>query len=671
MPSRSQNHAAETQYEKHVDHDPSHINRNIQHKEALSLRLALGSILGPKRPFTPTSHSSSGTASPVHPAMFGSPGSPGMPPPPPNTTPIHAPDYLFPRGYHLPHTPSRLGQPDHMRDPAWPSGSPSSAPSSAPYSPHSSSAQSASPTDECPPVLALPPPVVEDPTSRMAAPTLHVPKPCSVSQTGPVPDVKRTTGSGSGTPKAKFLETLESKSAWDAFFTWRTLWLNLAIAERGLGLPISEEAIEQMKTNLHLTPEQFEIAAQEEKKRRHDVMAHVHTFGTVAPAAAGIIHLGATSCYVTDNADLIFLRTGLSYLIKSLGVLISRLSMFAEQYRDLPTLGFTHFQPAQLTTVGKRATLWIQELLWDLRNIQRARDDLGFRGVKGTTGTQASFLTLFDGDHAKVEALDKLVTELSGFSYAYPVTSQTYSRKVDIDVLAPLASLGATAHKIATDIRLLANLKEMEEPFESTQIGSSAMAYKRNPMRCERVCSLSRHLMVLHQNALMTASVQWFERTLDDSANRRITLPEAFLTADIVLSTLQNVSEGLVVYPKVIARRISQELPFMATENVIMAIVKAGGDRQEAHEHIRVLSHEAAHQVKNLGLENDLIERIRLDPYFDPIKGQLDALLDPSSFVGRAPEQVDAFLKDWVAPALAPAELQEAIQQSKKVELSV
>ncbi|KAG6905632.1 Phosphoribosylglycinamide formyltransferase [Tephrocybe rancida] len=446
-----------------------------------------------------------------------------------------------------------------------------------------------------------------------------------------------------------------------AFFTWRTLWLNLAIAERDLGLPVTEEAIKQMKANLRLTPEQFEIAAQEEKKRRHDVMAHVHTFGTVAPAAAGIIH----------NADLIFLRTGLTYLIKSLGVLISRLSVFAEQHRALPTLGFTHFQPAQLTTVGKRATLWIQELLWDLRNIKRARDDLGFRGVKGTTGTQASFLALFDGDHDKVEALDKLVTELSGFSYAYPVTSQTYSRKIDIDVLSPLASLGATAHKIATDIRLLANLKEMEEPFESTQIGSSAMAYKRNPMRCERVCSLSRHLMVLHQNALMTSSVQWFERTLDDSANRRITLPEAFLTADIVLSTLQNVSEGLVVYPMVIARRISQELPFMATENVIMAIVKAGGDRQEAHEHIRVLSHEAAHQVKNLGLENDLIDRIRLDPYFDPIKSQLDSLLDPASFVGRAPEQVDAFLKDWVAPALAPVELQEAIQQSKKVELTV
>ncbi|PFH45639.1 hypothetical protein AMATHDRAFT_71358 [Amanita thiersii Skay4041] len=455
------------------------------------------------------------------------------------------------------------------------------------------------------------------------------------------------------------------------FYTWRVLWLNLAIAEKQLGLPIPDEAVKQMKDNLQLDAEQFDIAAQEEKKRRHDVMAHVHTFGKVAPAAAGIIHLGATSCYVTDNADLIFLRQGLTYLIRSLAVLISRLSAFASQYRALPTLGFTHFQPAQLTTVGKRATLWIQELLWDLRNLERARDDIGFRGVKGTTGTQASFLALFDGDHEKVEELDRLVTKLCGFEYAYPVTSQTYSRKIDIDVLAPLASLGATAHKIATDLRLLANLKEIEEPFESTQIGSSAMAYKRNPMRSERVCSLARHLMVLHQNALMTSSVQWFERTLDDSANRRISLPEAFLTADIVLSTLQNISEGLVVYPNVIARRISQELPFMATENIIMAIVKQGGDRQEAHEKIRVLSHEAALQVKQLGLENDLIERVKKDPYFDPIKDELDALLDPNSFIGRAPEQVDVFLRDWVVPSLDKDELSEAIDKSAKVELSV
>ncbi|CCL99800.1 uncharacterized protein FIBRA_01824 [Fibroporia radiculosa] len=472
------------------------------------------------------------------------------------------------------------------------------------------------------------------------------------------------------------------------FHTWRKLWLNLAIAEKELGLQISDGAIEEMRANLHLTPEQFETAAQEEKKRRHDVMAHVHTFGQVAPAAAGIIHLGATSCYVTDNADLIFIREALTLLLKKLAVVIDRFSAFAAQYRDLPTLGFTHFQPAQLTTVGKRTTLWLQELLWDLRNIKRARDDIGFRGVKGTTGTQASFLTLFDGDHDKagnfesilqiifslsvqVEELDRLVTSLSGFGYAYPVTSQTYSRKIDVDVLAPLASFGATAHKLATDLRLLANLKEVEEPFESTQIGSSAMAYKRNPMRSERICSLARHLMVLQQNALMTSSVQWFERTLDDSANRRITLPEAFLTADIVLTTLQNVSEGLVVYPKVIARRISQELPFMATENIIMAMVKQGGDRQEAHEKIRVLSHEAAHQVKALGLENDLIARVRADPYFDLIKSQLDELLDPKSFIGRAPEQVDKFLKEWVQPALDDQELKASIQKGDKAELNV
>jgi len=453
--------------------------------------------------------------------------------------------------------------------------------------------------------------------------------------------------------------------------TWRELWLNLAIAEKELGLPIPDEAIEQMKNNLHLDRKQFEIAAEEEKKRRHDVMAHVHTFGVVAPAAAGIIHLGATSCYVTDNADLIFLRQALTFLISKISIVISRFTDFARQYKDMPTLGFTHYQPAQLTTVGKRATLWIQELLWDLRNIKRARDDLGFRGAKGTTGTQASFLTLFDGDHTKVEALDKRVTELCGFQYAYPVTSQTYSRKIDIDVLAPLASFGATAHKIATDIRLLANLKELEEPFESTQIGSSAMAYKRNPMRSERICSLSRHLMTLHQNAVMTSSVQWFERTLDDSANRRITLPEAFLTADVVLKTLQNVSEGLVVYPKVVERHILQELPFMATENIIMAIVKKGGDRQVAHEKIRVLSHQAAHQVKQLGLENDLIERVRADSYFDPIKEELDALLDPKSFIGRAPEQVEKFIEEWVKPALDNDESREGIEGGAKAELTV
>ncbi|EJT49990.1 adenylosuccinate lyase [Trichosporon asahii var. asahii CBS 8904] len=458
-------------------------------------------------------------------------------------------------------------------------------------------------------------------------------------------------------------------SAGTRFGTWRKLWLNLAIAEKELGLPISDKAIEQMKEHLELDEAQMKVAAEEEKKRRHDVMAHVHTFGTVAPEAAPIIHLGATSCFVTDNADLIFLRDGLDILLPKLAVVIARLSAFAEKYKDLPTLGFTHFQPAQLTTVGKRATLWIQELLWDLRNLERARNDLGFRGVKGTTGTQGSFLALFDGDHEKVKALDKRVTELSGFSYAYPVTGQTYSRKIDADVLGPLASFGASVHKMATDIRLLANLKEVEEPFEKDQIGSSAMAYKRNPMRCERLCSLARHLNVLQLNALQTSSVQWFERTLDDSANRRVTLPEAFLTADILLTTLQNVCEGLVVYPAVIARRISQELPFMATENIIMAIVKAGGDRQECHEKIRVLSHQAGAVVKEQGGENDLIDRVKADPYFAPIIDQLPQLLDPKTFIGRAPEQVDEFVAEWVNPAIE--KYQDQIKNVKAAELSV
>ncbi|KAI9363541.1 adenylosuccinate lyase [Pilaira anomala] len=452
------------------------------------------------------------------------------------------------------------------------------------------------------------------------------------------------------------------------FSTWRQLWTNLAIAEKQLGLnDITDEAIQQMKDNIFNID--YTIAAEEEKKRRHDVMAHVHTFGLVAPAAAPIIHLGATSCYVTDNGDLIIIKDAYDIIIKKLAKVIDILSKFAEEYRALPTLGFTHFQPAQLVTVGKRATLWIQELLWDLRNFERARDDLKMRGVKGTTGTQASFMALFNGDHDKVEELDQLVTELSGFKEAYPVCGQTYARKIDIDIIHPLSGFGASAHKIATDIRLLANLKEIEEPFEKDQIGSSAMAYKRNPMRSERVCSLSRHLMILINDALQTSAVQWFERTLDDSANRRISLPEAFLTTDIVLTTLQNIFEGMVVYPKVIERRILQELPFMATENIIMAMVKKGGDRQECHEEIRVLSHEAAYVVKMQGGENDLIERIKKTKYFEPIWADLPVLLDPSTFVGRAPEQVDSFLQKHVKPALAP--YTDALKDDTKAELSV
>ncbi|KAJ1902192.1 adenylosuccinase ade13 [Kickxella alabastrina] len=482
----------------------------------------------------------------------------------------------------------------------------------------------------------------------------------------------------SSDPNAKYQSPLTSRYASPEmsanfsnnkrFGTWRQLWYNLAVAEKQLGLAgISTEALDQMRANLDNID--YEIATAEEKKRRHDVMAHVHTFGVAAPAAAGIIHLGATSCFVTDNADLIIFRDAMDLLIAKLVCVINDLAAFATKYRSLPTLGFTHFQPAQLTTVGKRATLWVQELLWDLRNMQRARDDLGFRGVKGTTGTQASFLTLFNGDHDKVEQLDALVTELSGFKECYPVCGQTYSRKVDVDFMSPLASFGATAHRIATDIRLLANLKEIEEPFEKDQIGSSAMAYKRNPMRSERICSLSRHLMVLIGNVHQTAAVQWLERTLDDSANRRISIPEACLTADIVLTTLQNVVDGLVVYPQVISRRIRSELPFMATENFIMAMVKKGGDRQECHEEIRVLSHQAAAVVKQEGGENDLIERVKNAPYFAPIKDELNELLDPATFIGRAPEQVDNFVTKHVNPALAP--YADIIAAKKPAELSV
>ncbi|PSN58307.1 Adenylosuccinate lyase [Blattella germanica] len=379
-----------------------------------------------------------------------------------------------------------------------------------------------------------------------------------------------------------------------------------------LGLAISNEQISEMEA--HVYDVDFKKAAAEEKLTRHDVMAHVHVFAELCPKAAPIIHLGATSCYVGDNTLLQV--------------------------------------PAQLITVGKRACLWLQDLLMDERALRRARDDLKFRGVKGTTGTQASFLQLFNGDSCKVKKLDELVTQMAGFQRSFIICGQTYTRKVDVECIAVLSSLGATVHKICSDIRLLANMKELEEPFESTQIGSSAMPYKRNPMRSERACSIARHLMTLQGNTLQTAATQWMERTLDDSANRRITLAEAFLSADSVLVTLQNICEGIVVYPKVIERHIKQELPFMSAENVIMAMVKAGGDRQECHEHIRVLSQQAGAQVKQLGLDNDLVERIRNTPYFAPIIPQLDSLLDPSTFVGRAPSQVTEFLQEEVYPVL-------------------
>ena len=434
------------------------------------------------------------------------------------------------------------------------------------------------------------------------------------------------------------------------FSTWRQLWTWLAEAEQELGLDITDDQLTQMRENINNID--YDLAGEQERKVRHDVMAHVHTYGVAAPLAAPIIHLGATSCYVGDNADLIQLRDGLDLLLPKLARVISRLGDFALEYKDLPTLGFTHLQPAQLSTVGKRACLWLQELVMDEHNLRCARESLRFRGVKGTTGTQASFLQLFDGDHEKVKQLNRLVTEKAGFSSSFIITGQTYTRKLDTDVLARLSSFGATAHKICTDIRLLASRKEVEEPFEKSQIGSSAMAYKRNPMRCERVCSLSRHLITLISSSLNTQATQWMERTLDDSANRRITLAEAFLTADAVLMTLQNISEGLVVYPKVIERFIAQELPFMATENFIMEMVKAGGDRQECHEQIRVLSHEAGDVVKSQGKDNDLIERIKKSQYFAPIHDKIDDLMDPKTFIGRAPEQVTEFLEEEVKPLL-------------------
>ncbi|KFM78432.1 Adenylosuccinate lyase, partial [Stegodyphus mimosarum] len=434
------------------------------------------------------------------------------------------------------------------------------------------------------------------------------------------------------------------------FTTWRKLWIYLAKAEKILGLNITDEQIEEMEANLEKID--FQAAAKEEMLTRHDVMAHVHVFAAQCRKAAPIIHLGATSCYVGDNTDLILIRDGLNILLPKLARCIDRLSHFAEKYKNLPTLGFTHMQPAQLTTVGKRTCQWISDLLDDLIHMERVRDDLRFRGVKGTTGTQASFLTIFEGNHEKVKELDKLVTQMAGFKRSYIICGQTYSRKVDCNVINCLASLSASVHKICTDIRLLASMKEIEEPFEKTQIGSSAMAYKRNPMRSERCCALAKIPMGFAVNAHITASNQWFERTLDDSANRRVILPEAFLSADIFLNTLQNVTDGLVVYPKVIERHIKQELPFMATENILMAMVKAGEDRQECHEEIRVLSHQAAEVVKIQGGDNDLVDRIRNSAYFAPIHDQLDSLLDPETFVGRAPHQVTEFLEEEVYPAL-------------------
>ena len=430
------------------------------------------------------------------------------------------------------------------------------------------------------------------------------------------------------------------------FSTWRRLWLELARAQKKLGLDIKQTQINEM--DRHLDDIDFKKAAKYEKKFRHDVMAHIHTFAEAAPKAAPIIHLGATSCFVGDNADLIIIREALQVVAGKLAAAINLLGGFAKKYRSLPTLGFTHYQPAQLTTVGKRATLWCYEFVMDLQEAEYRLETLPFRGVKGTTGTQASFLALFDGNSKKVKQLDKAVAAAFGFKNICAVTGQTYQRKIDTFVANALASVAQSAHKMCNDLRLLANLKEIEEPFGKSQVGSSAMAYKRNPMRAERVTALSRFVLSLASSPQMTASEQWFERTLDDSANRRVVIPEAFLAVDGILEILINMLDGLVVYPKVIAARVAAELPFMATENILMAAVKAGGNRQKLHEKIRRHSHAAAAQIKQAGKHNDLIDRLKADPAFDKI--DFKTVLNPKSYVGMAPEQVDEFLRTIVTP---------------------
>jgi adenylosuccinate lyase len=425
--------------------------------------------------------------------------------------------------------------------------------------------------------------------------------------------------------------------------TWRRLWFSLAYHCKALGLTtITDQALKEM--SLFLDDIDFDLVKQEEARTRHDVMAHVRVFGYQCPSASKIIHLGATSCYVTDNADLIMIRDGLNELRLKLVQVMRLLSEFCDRYKGMPTLGFTHFQPAQWTTVGKRASVWLQDLWMDLDRWTMIQKDMKFRGVKGTTGTQASFLTLFEGNHPKVEQLDQMVTQAFGFKASYSVTGQTYPRKFDFELLSALSSFGMSVHKIATDLRLLAHLKEMEESFESEQVGSSAMAYKRNPMKSERLCALARHLMTLSMNACQTGAVQWLERSLDDSANRRIVIPEAFLTADSLLILLNSVLGGLIVNSHVIQRRIEQELPFMATESILMAMVNLGANRQECHEQLRKLSLAAAAQITEYGTSNPLLQWIQESHYFKPIQSRLKDLLDPMLFIGRAIQQVEHFL---------------------------
>ncbi len=431
---------------------------------------------------------------------------------------------------------------------------------------------------------------------------------------------------------------------------WRKLWIALAESERELGLPISQAQIDELKA--HEADIDFGRADAYEREIRHDVMAHIKAYGDVAPAAKGVIHLGATSCFVDCNSELIILRDGLDIILKKLVNVMDKLKDFALKYRDMPTLGFTHLQPAQLTTVGKRATLWLQDLMLDYENLISLFSRFRLRGVKGTTGTQASFLDLFDGDEWKVKELEKRVCAKLGFDRVYGVTGQTYPRKFDYNVLSVLSQIAQSAYKFSNDIRLLQSMKEIEEPFESAQVGSSAMAYKRNPMRCERMGGLCRYLISLPVNSAMTASTQWFERTLDDSSNRRIVNAQAFLTADAILNLYLNVADGLVVYEKVIEKHVNAELPFMATENILMECVKAGGDRQELHERIRVLSREAGEKVKQEGAENDLLERIGADEAFAAVKDRIGEIVDAKKFVGRAPRQTEEFIAKEIQPIL-------------------
>ena len=434
------------------------------------------------------------------------------------------------------------------------------------------------------------------------------------------------------------------------FQTWRRLWIALAETEKELGLPITQEQIDELKS--HATDINYDVAKAREKEVRHDVMSHVYAYGVQCPKAKGIIHLGATSCYVGDNTDIIIMAKALELVRKKLLNVIRELADFADKQKDLPTLAFTHFQPAQPTTVGKRASLWLQEFYMDLCDLDYVKDSLRLLGSKGTTGTQASFLELFAGDQEKVDRLDPMIAEKLGFPGCYPVSGQTYSRKVDTRVMNVLAGIAASAHKMSNDIRLLQHLKEVEEPFEKNQIGSSAMAYKRNPMRSERIASLANYVMVTALNPAITSATQWFERTLDDSANKRLSVPESFLAIDGILDLYLNVVDGLVVYDKVIEKRLMSELPFMATENIMMDAVKAGGDRQELHEKIRELSMEAGKNVKEKGLDNNLLELIANDPAFNMSLEDLQKTMDPSKYVGRSPEQVDEFLTEVINPIL-------------------